>query len=751
MSVTIYFFLAIAALVLFSAIAIITELKTTHRYLFTGRNIFIFGISFSATLLMIPIYAFESGHWIFSVIASILHIMSLFFFKPNFEKIIDLWRSFPLYYMITISAYHLITPMISTAVILSFVKHFAAFVKYKFCFNKDVHVFSELNEKTLALGKNLYEKHNGPKREKGSKKIAIIYTDVIYANDEAHMDLIEGAKEIKAILFNKDILSINFKRTEKSRRNIKFYLISDDEREKVKHLDRLIELYEHNENAELYIFSDSIEVKCFLNKCLENKRNPKTKMPEINMRVLRVDDIKILIYHSLDENGLSLFKNAALLEDGTREISVAVIGFGKYGQEVTKALLWYCQIPGFRVKISVLDERVTTESEFRAMCPEIRVNEDVNDPNDMHYTLHFSYATFGTEEFYSELEKVGVISHAFVCLGDDSRNITAAVGIKERLSQQTAPLYIETIIYDPCLKNCFSDNVRAFGDLQSFYSKNSVIAGDLINEGLNVHLRWASNPDDPAEKTVFHMSDYNYYSSLASALHRRLIKKVKNNPDCFAFYEFDPLAQEILPRLDDNEHLKALSGEMRTFADCLYIRIAYQKYRNLECKERKTVLDRLQNKISQNNSDIVMLFSDQNVTEKYKECLKNIQFDENAKDIVKLLRKILDCMIEIQSENIKDPNEKHKVALTFEWDALPENVQSDILNYIDEKLDISPEESMLYFKKARWFANLEHIRWNAYMRTEGFRLSAKTDKANKFHFDLVPSNYLTFADCIKDI
>ena len=248
------------------------------------------------------------------------------------------------------------------------------------------------------------------------------------------------------------------------------------------------------------------------------------------------------------------------------------------------------------------------------------------------------------------------------------------------------------------------------------------------------------------------MSDYNYYSSLAGALYRRLLKKVQNNPNCFSFYESDPLAQEILPRLDDNEHLKALSGEMRTFADCLYIQIAYQKYQNLECEKRKIVLDRLQNKIGQNNSDIARIFSGQNDIEKYKEYLKNIPFDdENARESLKYLRKIFDCMIEIQSENIKDPKEKHKVALSFEWEALPENIQFDVLDYLYTKLGISPNESNLYFTKARWFADLEHIRWNAYMRTEGFRLSAKTDKTNKLHFDLVPSNLLTFADCIKDI
>ena len=285
------------------------------------------------------------------------------------------------------------------------------------------------------------------------------------------------------------------------------------------------------------------------------------------MQIFRIDDIKLLIYHNLDEYGIRLFENAVQLSDGTREISAVVIGFGKYGQEVTKALLWYCQVPGYRVKITVLDESETAESEFRAMCPEIRIGENVNGANDMRYTIHFRKATFGMNDFYSELEKIGTISYAFVCLGDDSRNIAAATGIKERMAQQKKPLSIETILYEPCLKQCLAGNVRAFGDLQSFYSEDAVIEKNLINEGLEVHLRWSDDENDPNEKIVYHMKDYNYYSSLASALHRRLRREIKNHPNIFPFFANDPLVKELLPCINDNAQIKKLSKEMKRFSN----------------------------------------------------------------------------------------------------------------------------------------------------------------------------------------
>ena len=259
-------------------------------------------------------------------------------------------------------------------------------------------------------------------------------------------------------------------------------------------VDRLIRLYENYEKSELYIFSDSIEIKYFLNKCLADKKNPLTGKPELRMGIVRIDDVKALIYYNLDIQGMQLFENAVILPDGTREISAVVVGFGKYGQEIAKALLWYCQLPGYRVRITVLDGRDTAESEFLVQCPEIKVNEDIDTQGDMRYTVRVRKASFGTSEFYSEIEGIEAISHVFVCLGSDSHNLAAATGIKTRLAQQGKFPPIDTVIYDTYLKECLiSDGgaVRSFGDLHEFYSENAVIGESLIDEALQVHKRWA--------------------------------------------------------------------------------------------------------------------------------------------------------------------------------------------------------------------------------------------------------------------
>ena len=48
-------------------------------------------------------------------------------------------------------------------------------------------------------------------------------------------------------------------------------------------------------------------------------------------------------------------------------------------------------------------------------------------------------------------------------------------------------------------------------------------------------------------------------------------------------------------------------------------------------------------------------------------------------------------------------------------------------------------------------AKLEHVRWNAYMCSEGFIYHTKKDTAHKMHYDIVPCESLTIEDAIKDI
>ena len=156
-------------------------------------------------------------------------------------------------------------------------------------------------------------------------------------------------------------------------------------------------------------------------------------------------------------------------------------------------------------------------------------------------------------------------------------------------------------------------------------------------------------------------------------------------------------------------------------------------------------------------SDIPMIFDHPNYIAGYEKCVRELQIDNqntNDPDVNSLfmrMRLLFDCITELQTENITDSLAKRKILFSFELESFPEEKQEEILLYASEKLSKSLDKINHDLDKAAWFAELEHIRWNAYMRTNGFLCAAKTDKINKLHFDLVSTELLTLQDRIKDI
>ena len=76
-----------------------------------------------------------------------------------------------------------------------------------------------------------------------------------------------------------------------------FYLISDDESEKISHMENVISRYRNVPNTKLYVFSDEEESKAFLDSY------PNEEKENMLLNIVRVNDIRSLVYHNLDQNG----------------------------------------------------------------------------------------------------------------------------------------------------------------------------------------------------------------------------------------------------------------------------------------------------------------------------------------------------------------------------------------------------------------------------------------------------------------
>ena len=757
---------ASAIFMFFTVFALVIEIKRTRFRLLTTRNVLITGTFISSCVILFPVYLANISVFS-SILMSIQHAIRLFAFDNRFFELINRGEGLTEYYMIMLASLYVFAPMLSISLVISLFQNIVSYLKYKFSFSKDMHIFSELNEKTLALGKSLddkYNKINGKYRN--IKRTVIVYTDISDKDKETSFNLLEEAENIGAILFRNDLASISFNNWRifsGSKRKVSFYLISDDEQKKIRLAENIISNYKSDRSVKLFLFSDSIESKCFFDSYSDDEKR------EIKMQVARVNDVRALIYHNLNDNGIELFEKAAQLKDGTREVSVVVVGLGKYGMETIKSLLWYCQLPGYRVKITAFDESKEAKSMFQAACPEIKVDENIDEIGDMRYTVNIRKAIFGTEDFYSELEKIGDIARVFISLGSDRQNIMATVGIRNRLAKQKCFPNIETIVYDSNLKDRVAldwvhEKINMIGDLQGFYSEGTVINSDLIEDAIITHKRWDNSEN--AENN-FYMNDYNYCSSMANALHRNLRKKIisytKDKEIVFPFYYSDKeqralrdanvrfsTMKTVFPLINDNDNIKKMSSKMNTFGDFLYIKLAHIHYNKLSVSERRAVIADVEDFLTTKGIDasIPMAADSVGYIEGYDEYVDNISYNEQKK----ALKRIFDSIVKLKTKTIADEEMKRKIVHSFEYFALNDDEKKAVREYLSHHIENMNDAMFVEcLEYANCFAAVEHIRWNAYIRTEGFRCAIETNKKYKLHYDLVPSELLTIADCIKDI
>ncbi len=552
-----YVFWSVAVAILgLSAIDAIAVLffRYKRKRILTPNRALILGVWASASVLLYPLYlrefegAVSVAEYIKAGLVSIQHSIRLFAFDGDYMDIVDmaagLESEIQTLYTLLGAILYLAAPILTVGLILSFFKNLTSYVHYVFSFWKHTHVFSELNEKSLALAKSIDDVNNkkgqGEKsRYRFFKKALIVFTDVTLKDDEENLELLEEAKEIGAILFTKDLESVRYRNRHLSIRKVNFYLISEDEEEKIRHAESIMCDYDFSEKIELRLFSDDIRSELLL-----AAKNVK------KMKVIRVNDIQSLVYHNLDTHGLRLFENAREVGASEKVISAVVVGLGKYGLEMMKALTWFCQMPGYRIKINAFDIDEQAEQKFVTMCPELMSTEfnGQNIPGEARYEIKIQGGIdTNSPMFFEKLSEIKDATYIFVCLGVDEVNLSTAVKIRTACEgiHYTGDHHkpdIETVIYDSNIRNTMgmkwmsfayesnpqgvmnfkgqSYDIHMIGDLDHFYCVDTLIDSELIEEGKLVHLRWGNERE-------FWKYEYNYRSSIAKAIHERLRVKIK--------------------------------------------------------------------------------------------------------------------------------------------------------------------------------------------------------------------------------
>jgi hypothetical protein len=361
-----------------------------------------------------------------------------------------------------------------------------------------------------------------------------------------------------------------------------------------------------------------------------------------------------------------------------RTIHVAVAGFGRYGAELVRALVWFCQIPGYTVDITILEENEKAKTAFSAAFPSLDIGMSHVASDDMRYSITFCPSSYGTEDFRQAVANLPAGTSVFVCMGQDVRNMAAANDIRRLSVQANKNFDITTIIYNPALHGLISHGIHAIGDLNGFYSVDTLANWALIDEGLSCHMRWWDREKKTREvaEAEYYCNDYNFYSSIAKAMHASLRRKII------------------------------------AYIDRVGAEEAYKTY--------PALIDR------------------HGVESAYLTLLRKTSTAADAAKMSEALGRAVDHLgADYADKKLTELSDDDVTALTATVAASPESFGG----YTFPAL----------LAQIRAAAEVEHVRWNAYVYSEGYIYHPIKDRAAKMHDNLVPTGELSLAVCVKDI
>ena len=506
--------ISIVALILMGAISVaINNSNYTKKHRFSLFNALFAGVFVAAIIMFYPVhYALEEatawGIWR-AILLSIFNAMQIFAGGCEFSIVREGLTLCPegldMLYQIWAATLFVLAPVFTFGFVLSLFKNLSANAKYIASYFKDVYVFSELNERSLVLANDIKAK---------DKKAVIVFTDVFEENEESSFELIEEAKKLRAICFKNDMLVVNLK-IHSAQKTISFFAIGINETENLNQALKLVERYKERKNTNLYVFSTNVGSELLLSSTDQSA-----------VKVRRINEVQSLINRVLYERGEIIFDSARENDEGTKDISAVVIGMGRHGTEMVKALTWFGQMDGYNLEINAFDKDPFAKEKFVALAPELMSDEynGVFVDGEAHYKIQI-HSGFDVEtiSFAEEISKIKNATYVLVALGDDEANIKAAVNLRMYFERIKIHPVIQAIVYNSQQKRALEDvknfkgqgyDIDFIGDRESIYVVDVIIDSELEEDALQRHLKWGEEAD-------FWNYEYNYRSSTASAIHMK--------------------------------------------------------------------------------------------------------------------------------------------------------------------------------------------------------------------------------------
>ena len=477
-------------------------------------------IAFVGTLISTGILVYpliQEIDEITNIIQTVFYVFDTPSMKGDFDLLANAPQNLYKLYEYTLYLYCVLSPILAVGVIISFIGNLVDEIKVRRKTSKNVHIFSEINEKSVTLAESI-----------DSSDLIVMY------DKEDKKEFRERIKNIHGLILKKNIKNMYIKNF---LGKINIYEINENEEE---NLNNTLSFIEKNKdldrNMEVYVFSMEEEAQVILDSTVKN-----------NVKTTIINEAQQMTYYVLDE--VPLYTNAE-----NKKISALVVGSGKIGSEFVKAINWCGQMIDYSLNIHVVDKRANKIKE------EIKIN---NPELLEYYDIHFYEVNVHHQDFYELIRtQFKDVNYIVINLGEDRLNLNTAIYLRKVFLQMDQKPIINVMIENEyknkqvlTLKNERGTEYELYpyGSIKDLYNVNHIINQKIENLAKGVHLAYSK---EDTEFKNYYKIEYNKKSSRASALHikYKMYSILKDDYNNVSKIKEALQNKEILDYLAQNEH-----------------------------------------------------------------------------------------------------------------------------------------------------------------------------------------------------
>ena len=685
------------------------------------------------------------------ILMSLINSLRVFLLDINYDDIAKTFAENYKLYLCFVAVMYLIAPILTATNVLMLFRHFFGEIRLRYSpFAKNIYLFSELNPKSVAMAKSIAKRYG--------KKARIVFTDVLKDGNELKYDAVNDKELNRAIFLKKDITAFDFR---KKKCRIEYFIIGSNESENIEQFIQLNEACKTHRNRSVYLYASSANARYVADSLDKGsntlpqkltdliKKNPesfaKGEIPmneshysNENYYIRRIDHVNQFAIDTL--TGERLIDALIPIARKDNGFSLTIIGLGSYGRAFLKNALWIFQLYGFGLTINLVDIQSNDNllRKLRKEMPEIFAEKyrrkaagDIaefacEEPFENHYRIRIfggvDCATCDIDRLFSRSE-FGDTQLAMVTLGNDNKNIETAVNLRscfDRLNGKTNKVIKNEIFYEEYNEK----------------HDREVIVRNKTNEE---PLIYAIVYEDKKAKGL----DFNS-ENLGIVNHKHVPYHIRIAGSLSEQFDYETIVRQR----------KREQNALAYHIEWIRISSTMEKYYNMDASslsaKEKKALQRFREKMQQH-------FHHQEPV--WDHLYSFYKIDTDDKGAILRMDKKSDQQIQHETLGMVKQYEDYEY---FRDSSISKQIHKDVIEGIyltegsdyfmafDEAKEHEKQLPVCCCKRCEAKRISEHMRWNAYMRVNGFCYSPNRADRAFLHNDLKPWDQLNILEQLKD-